>query len=215
MEKINLGNCNKPNWINQHCNNNDILEVLSSSIHMPYIHYCQSTSVWCGVASFLMALSWLEKWYVPKNEDEKKWVKELKRMRWWIPLFEIIKMIDYHNIQMEASYGRSMTDFNEEDPLVKNYIKSIWYMTKKGTLKYKEKINITIPMIIWEIRKWRYVLINWTVGDVPHMRLCFWFDWNELLIADPLCNTIIKFDNNDFEENCNPPYWKWFISLYK
>lgn len=194
---------------------NDVLfEELNSTI-LPHIHYTQKTSIWCGISSFLMALSWIQKWYIPDFTDEKKRISELRHMHWWIPLFEIIKLIDIHNIKMVAYYGERIENFDINNPLVSNYIKTIKYMINKWSLSHQEGIGISIETIIEELKKNRYILINGTCWGIPHMRLCIWYKWDSLLIADPLIDNIVEYDKELFEENCSPPFWKRFISIYR
>jgi len=192
----------------------DKVNGILSHKELPYIHYSQHTAIGCGISSFLMALSGLKSWYVPNETDEKHWIANLRRMRGAVPIFEIIKLIDLHHIKMDVFFENYMERLDENDGLVSNYYKAVDYMTKKWVMRYKEGVKIDIPLIISELNKWKYVLINGTInGWIRHMRTCVWYRWNKLLIADPLRDESIEYDEDDFLRNCSPPYGKWIASL--
>lgn len=192
----------------------EIHEMLSLSKQMPYIHYCQNTWIWCWVASFLMALSWIKKWYIPNMQDEVKLINELAKASDWIALWSIMKLIDSHNIKMDVFSANKMENLNPDSSLVINYKDTIQNLLDKWSIIYQEGMQVDIWLVASELQKWRYIIMHGTIGWINHIRMVVWYEWDMLLVADPLYNKILKYNKDDFEENFTPPYGKRFISLY-
>ena len=196
----------------------EILNTLTTmNVTLPYKHYMQVTPIWCWIATFLMWLSWLDSTYEPNQKDEIYRTKNLRKISGAVPTFELMRLINKYNLKMDIYFENSTKDFDENSSLIRNYDKTVKYMREKWVLwKNIESTTINIELIKQHISQWRYIMLNGMVSWVPHMRLCIWYNENnELLIADPLLSNIQKYSEIEFKENCSPPFWKRFISLYK
>ena len=185
-----------------------------TGIFRQYQHVPQQTAIGCGVCSVLMAISAVNKDFEPNASMERSWLKKLRRMRGAVPTFEIMRMVDSFGLKMSIWFEGSLLHQDKNDPLVSNYLKSLHYFQRKGSIiKHQENIRIDEKIVISAIQQGGIVLLNGTVHGTPHMRVCVGYTNTGIIIADPLENYAYTVTPNQFGDYFSPPYGKWIMSV--
>ncbi len=161
-----------------------------------------------------MAVSAIRADFIPSSAMETSWLAQLRRMRGGVPTFEIMRMIDSFDLQMSIWYEDSIHNQDKNDPLVRNYIKSLEHYLSKGSITmHRENARIDLDLVASELRRGSVVLLNGTVSGVPHMRVCVGIAGNGLVVADPLEDASYIVEQASFSHYFNAPHGKWAVSV--